>query len=117
MKHNFNAYTRSVFFVLLFFIGISYSYGNFDKSFECLKFTMADSVRNVGEAVLTDSIYWQHDSLIGDYLKYEYVEIKEFSKRNKLLRSEEHTSELQSPGHLVCRLLLEKKKRSCSESD
>src|SRR3990170_5255961 len=27
-----------------------------------------------------------------------------------LCRSEEHTSELQSPDHLVCRLLLEKKK-------
>src|SRR5258708_5516476 len=32
-------------------------------------------------------------------LKVEYV------------RSEEHTSELQSPDHLVCRLLLEKKKK------
>src|SRR5690554_7014456 len=31
----------------------------------------------------------------------------------KLLRSEEHTSELQSRPHLVCRLLLEKKK--CAE--
>src|SRR5258708_9408461 len=30
----------------------------------------------------------------------------------KFSRSEEHTSELQSPDHLVCRLLLEKKKRS-----
>src|SRR5690348_18386686 len=29
----------------------------------------------------------------------------------KLIRSEEHTSELQSPVHLVCRLLLEKKKK------
>src|SRR5258708_31992880 len=29
----------------------------------------------------------------------------------KRLRSEEHTSELQSPDHLVCRLLLEKKKK------
>src|SRR5690625_6919867 len=27
-----------------------------------------------------------------------------------VIRSEEHTSELQSRGHLVCRLLLEKKK-------
>src|SRR5258708_25661374 len=27
-------------------------------------------------------------------------------------RSEEHTSELQSPDHLVCRLLLEKKKQN-----
>src|SRR5690348_17400424 len=28
-----------------------------------------------------------------------------------IVRSEEHTSELQSPVHLVCRLLLEKKKK------
>src|SRR5258708_14831134 len=31
-------------------------------------------------------------------------------------RSEEHTSELQSPDHLVCRLLLEKKKSSSADS-
>src|SRR5690625_6462921 len=31
------------------------------------------------------------------------------------VRSEEHTSELQSRGHLVCRLLLEKKKRRVRE--
>src|SRR5256885_4422711 len=31
-----------------------------------------------------------------------------------LERSEEHTSELQSPCNLVCRLLLEKKKNNCS---
>src|SRR2546422_2918447 len=30
-----------------------------------------------------------------------------------VLRSEEHTSELQSRLHLVCRLLLEKKNKSC----
>src|SRR5256885_11852180 len=30
-------------------------------------------------------------------------------KQTRLLRSEEHTSELQSPCNLVCRLLLEKK--------
>src|SRR5439155_20401131 len=33
------------------------------------------------------------------------------SGRPPAARSEEHTSELQSRGHLVCRLLLEKKKR------
>src|SRR2546426_3219755 len=32
--------------------------------------------------------------------------------RERLVRSEEHTSELQSPCNLVCRLLLEKKKKS-----
>src|SRR5690625_5947786 len=31
-------------------------------------------------------------------------------------RSEEHTSELQSRGHLVCRLLLEKKNRTADSS-
>src|SRR5258708_16565295 len=31
-------------------------------------------------------------------------------RRRRRRRSEEHTSELQSPDHLVCRLLLEKKK-------
>src|SRR5207253_7967054 len=31
-------------------------------------------------------------------------------------RSEEHTSELQSRGHLVCRLLLEKKKKAGTTS-
>src|SRR5690348_18388092 len=37
-----------------------------------------------------------------------------FSTRS---RSEEHTSELQSPVHLVCRLLLEKKKHSKNRPD
>src|SRR5256885_11574376 len=32
-------------------------------------------------------------------------------------RSEEHTSELQSPCNLVCRLLLEKKKNDSSDTD
>src|SRR4051794_41191675 len=33
-----------------------------------------------------------------------------------ILRSEEHTSELQSPVHLVCRLLLEKKKKQDTQT-
>src|SRR2546426_6052776 len=33
-----------------------------------------------------------------------------------VVRSEEHTSELQSPCNLVCRLLLEKKKKSKQQS-
>src|SRR5690348_17569104 len=35
-----------------------------------------------------------------------------FKRRRSRCRSEEHTSELQSPVHLVCRLLLEKKKKN-----
>src|SRR5690348_17753695 len=36
----------------------------------------------------------------------------DFNGGSPLMRSEEHTSELQSPVHLVCRLLLEKKKKT-----
>src|SRR5258708_30790681 len=36
--------------------------------------------------------------------------LKTFAAAAASRRSEEHTSELQSPDHLVCRLLLEKKK-------
>src|SRR5690348_17514785 len=40
------------------------------------------------------------------------LKLKLFTDENLILmRSEEHTSELQSPVHLVCRLLLEKKKK------
>src|SRR5437870_10918520 len=38
------------------------------------------------------------------------------SDSNKNQRSEEHTSELQSRGHLVCRLLLEKKKKTTNNT-
>src|SRR5256885_7672902 len=39
------------------------------------------------------------------------------SDARQLLRSEEHTSELQSPCNLVCRLLLEKKKKKNVSTD
>src|SRR5947208_13292067 len=40
----------------------------------------------------------------------EAVEAALHLSGGQVVRSEEHTSELQSPDHLVCRLLLEKKK-------
>src|SRR5258708_8333601 len=43
------------------------------------------------------------------------IPTEERSKANS--RSEEHTSELQSPDHLVCRLLLEKKKKKCEKTN
>src|SRR5207253_10042911 len=39
------------------------------------------------------------------------MEVSLIVKKSHFFRSEEHTSELQSRGHLVCRLLLEKKKK------
>src|SRR5438552_7469161 len=46
---------------------------------------------------------------IGNNLPFELT-VQLPSQKAHHLRSEEHTSELQSPDHLVCRLLLEKKK-------
>src|SRR2546429_1303026 len=57
------------------------------------------------------------------WLAAEIVSVQLSSLRQRLLidrgavnRSEEHTSELQSRLHLVCRLLLEKKKRNTIDS-
>src|SRR5258708_27224605 len=45
-------------------------------------------------------------------LRYETLRsIAQLTGYSPRSRSEEHTSELQSPDHLVCRLLLEKKKK------
>src|SRR5690554_7761087 len=44
--------------------------------------------------------------------KGDVVVLFEVDKEGNFRRSEEHTSELQSRPHLVCRLLLEKKKRT-----
>src|SRR5205823_8845598 len=41
---------------------------------------------------------------------YHGIDLSEFTPREQ--RSEEHTSELQSLAYLVCRLLLEKKKKT-----
>src|SRR5690625_5610842 len=45
-----------------------------------------------------------------DFLGFTHYCSTSQSGRFRVKRSEEHTSELQSRGHLVCRLLLEKKK-------
>src|SRR5690625_667319 len=60
----------------------------------------------------------------GGVMKLKQAIINKFERDNDLSyspdeiivtsRSEEHTSELQSRGHLVCRLLLEKKNNPCT---
>src|SRR5690625_5472200 len=50
-------------------------------------------------------------------LEDETSKITEAAKGVDAVRSEEHTSELQSRGHLVCRLLLEKKKKYTKSTD
>src|SRR5436189_2307730 len=49
--------------------------------------------------------------MIKEDLVAERVAIDSYTEMIRYIRSEEHTSELQSPMYLVCRLLLEKKKK------
>src|SRR5256885_5842123 len=54
-----------------------------------------------------------------DGLRNNLLDFRESSIHGRILRndrSEEHTSELQSPCNIVCRLLLEKKTKSSSAS-
>src|SRR5258708_27529224 len=59
---------------------------------------MVDAARIKGRGTANDAM---------DLVAFSEQELGEI---RTVLRSEEHTSELQSPDHLVCRLLLEKKK-------
>src|SRR5438105_10590972 len=82
--------------------------------------------QGVDPKTLADRVYTQYSNL-WKLLGIEYDEfvrtteqrhhesVKELYRRQKAnghVRSEEHTSELQSRVDLVCRLLLEKKKKS-----
>src|SRR2546422_3631599 len=62
--------------------------------------------RDVDEAPL------EHGALLGEcVLGEQQVDCGPVDLVRQRIRSEEHTSELQSRLHLVCRLLLEKKKK------
>src|SRR5690554_6958410 len=78
------------------------------------------------EAVATISVdsndsekFEGHVKTMAETFKVEYAPVEskidlsvtKTETPSKMVRSEEHTSELQSRPHLVCRLLLEKKKK------
>src|SRR5258708_30776239 len=62
---------------------------------------------NLRERLMGNVLGWQDAAVCGLHPKYRKLD----PVYTPLNRSEEHTSELQSPDHLVCRLLLEKKKK------
>src|SRR2546422_3297511 len=65
---------------------------------------------------LVDLLGSEHATLHPDAFRYQYVATlrccRDLPPGSTETRSEEHTSELQSRLHLVCRLLLEKKKKN-----
>src|SRR5690348_18169970 len=64
------------------------------------------SPRNSPSAIVWSSLNADATSACSRPVPYKY----RLMRRRARARSEEYTSELQSPVHLVCRLLLEKKK-------
>src|SRR2546427_11688719 len=76
------------------------------------------TVRLVGQVMLGGLVsvtvmVWIQVALLPHWSVARYVRLMT-NWPGQLLRSEEHTSELQSQSNLVCRLLLEKKKKTVS---
>src|SRR6266487_5975977 len=63
-------------------------------------------VLEVGGPVAHDDLVWHTDTRERGLL--EAADVEDLIGLGPKMRSEEHRSELQSPVHLVCRLLLEK---------
>src|SRR5947208_11472528 len=68
-----------------------------------------------GNSCTTDTLGDRRDrNCFGASSRRQFVGEELYTRSERSIwirRSEEHTSELQSPDHLVCRLLLEKKKK------
>src|SRR5690625_6133588 len=90
-------------FVLLYMTGCSTSSEAGDKPEEI----RLDYAYYSPTSLVLKEFGWLEEAFADEDIEIEWA-LSQGS--NKALRSEEHTSELQSRGHLVCRLLLEKKK-------
>src|SRR5690625_6767760 len=73
--------------------------------------TRSDGKKWCSESIHSQNRRVQNQHQLNEIESYETKATREFRCTGKSahLRSEEHTSELQSRGHIVCRLLLEKK--------
>src|SRR5256885_9087235 len=77
-------------------------------------FRSASDVADVGPRRLRHELVGDGTAAVGRHLQHTTAVDR---RRVLQVRSEEHTSELQSPCNLVCRLLLEKKNKQCRISD
>src|SRR5690606_9187078 len=83
-----------------------------------LLYTVATTLSGVTAHLRLNHIKWKTSIIIGisgiisTQLAHPFVIfLEKYQLENTIIRSEEHTSELQSREKLVCRLLLEKKKQ------
>src|SRR5690625_6977525 len=67
-------------------------------------------IRDIEKTEVRELKRWQKKSKSKEEFSYRlFKQDYQLLEEKREFRSEEHTSELQSRGHLVCRLLLEKK--------
>src|SRR5690348_18461566 len=95
----------SVFFFLLLFFFFSFFFFNDPATTEIYTLSLHDAL----------PISWPPKpvrSTIAPLRADPRIAGRQMCRKRPPQRSEEHTSELQSPVHLVCRLLLEKKKKT-----
>src|SRR2546422_5643971 len=89
------------------------------KSFQLLRSLLCHEInRAIGLATVTVADNARPGQLVepGAELRKGLLDSLNLLAEDFVLRSEEHTSELQSRLHLVCRLLLEKKKKNKHKS-
>src|SRR5256885_7524559 len=84
---------------------LRYQYGLLERQFRRM-FEIARKKRGVTGETLLQLLETRLDNVV---FRIGFATTRPFARR-----SEEHTSELQSPCNLVCRLLLEKKKKNVS---
>src|SRR5690242_21287342 len=90
-----------------------FPYTTLFRSFErTLLILVAVTAIRIGEALglRWGDILWHKLQIM---IRHDWVEGRLGPPKSRASRSEEHTSELQSHVNLVCRLLLEKKKKQC----
>src|SRR5690554_7220047 len=103
---------KRIFFILLILLSFNGNlYAQIEDSLDELVIERMSN-KNINEIILEirKKLYNNYADGHYHYLAENQAMIQIDDCTDSLFRSEEHTSELQSRPHLVCRLLLEKKK-------
>src|SRR5437870_13272210 len=108
------SFAKEAGFVIFF--SLNYTLKEVDMSLKGKHALITGSSRGIGRGIALKLAasgakvaihYYQNEAAANDTLG----QVRKRGSDGLVIRSEEHTSELQSRGHLVCRLLLEKKKK------
>src|SRR5690554_7057398 len=105
MKKHFNKIVSGTVFTLLLGSGVVFA--------QNVQIEKTEEAINEGVTISSNDLANNHSKIYKDEIISAAdlpKEIKKYMSKH-FPRSEEHTSELQSRPHLVCRLLLEKKKK------